>query len=292
MTFHKTINNLGRVDQYRRCSSPRTSDILYFCFEDMTWTDESVKSVIKAFEHQFKDTALEAFRALEPTYADVQRRLVIEALFSDEKERRQILHKQNDGSYGDPVPGWITFTKTDSDKGSSTATFVCSEGDDASSRPIMRAQVLPALPQDTQYTRYVFRSLPLDTPCHARSVIRQAIIERQKATVHSETNVNLITFSQSVKETSMLIDADEKNVDKCIMDITASQGSGCGRYYYTGNVCIVLKNPVTLYDARKCQSFLVMYGNRTFYASNYSAHYLYCQRCHFIDMHCTDDCPV
>ncbi|KAG2224076.1 hypothetical protein INT45_004957 [Circinella minor] len=338
---------IGRIDKYRCSSNPRVSDLLYFCFENENWTVENALTASKAFIDQFKNVSIDAYRVLEPTYSDVQYRLVIEALFADEHERRQILYQEGDfqQDYSLVKSGMIVFKKYENeqqeeqqeqkgsiyikrdpnlvlssfDTGSSFMTEEVSVNDDSdvlTNNKILRAHVLSALPKVPEYTRYIFRLLPLDLPGHAQSIVQQAIVERHKRVIYNNCKISkdtneevLLSKNNNNNSTS---DVGEAAITECIMDIfietssliPATSNSSSQQLwvrdsevmnhsiYYSGTVCIVLKNPVTLYDERKCQASLEMYGGQTFYSSMFSRHYLYCERCQCIDIHSTSDCPI
>ncbi|KAI7853730.1 hypothetical protein BDC45DRAFT_142972 [Circinella umbellata] len=338
---------IGRIDKYRCSSNPRVSDLLYFCFEDENWTVENALTASKAFINQFKNFNIDAYRVLEPTYSDVQYRLVIEALFADERERRQLLHQKGDFQQNSFVKsGMIIFKKYENeqqeeqqernksiytkrdpnlvlssfDTGNSFMTEeVCSVDDESDvliNNKILRARVLSALPKAPEYTRYIFRLLPLDLPGHAQSTVQQAIGERHKRIIYDNCKITEDTNEEVLlsknNDNNSTSNVDKAAITECIMDIfietssliPATSDSSSQQLwvrdsevmnhsiYYSGTVCIILKNPVTLYDERKCQASLEMYGGQTFYASMFSRHYLYCKRCQCIDIHSTSDCPI
>ena len=340
---------MGRIDKYRCSTNPRSADVLYFCFENNHWTIENAFAASKAFTYHFNNATIDAYRVLEPTSSDVRWRLIIEALFANEHERRQIIYQSGGFQQNSLVKsGMIVFKNyEDEQQGKAQRRTACGylerdpdlvlsldatnssfmteetslDGDDEHdhvfrNNNLLRAHVFPALPKVPEYTRYVFRLLPLDSPGHAQSTVQKAIVQRYKQMVCDSCKIK----EETNEDTLMLLndtdlnstnDVDEASIINYIMDIFIETPSTPATSinstqqlwvrdsevinhsaYYSGSVCIVLKNPLTLYDESKCRAFLEMYGGQTFYSHAFSHHYLYCERCQSIDIHGTSDCPT
>ncbi|KAI9277243.1 hypothetical protein BDA99DRAFT_584697 [Phascolomyces articulosus] len=295
VVFNNNTSSFGHIDHFRRSTNPRAKDILYFCFENTYWTSKNVSKVINVFSEQFKNVPIDAFRVLAPNYRDVQ--------------GRQILHQRGDFQqqvFQIARPGFITFKMKSGHCGDDDPSLILSADDhgsnDSSQRfststsrffgrnfnsgytseaTTVRAQILPSLPDHPEFSRYIFRSLPLDVPQNAQAIVEQAIINcynHLKQSTHSPNDEDTVNLNEDIISLLRNIDlvsyknsdGEEHNqyVKKHIMDIIFEttnniQGVNTNGVYYSGIACIILKNPVTLYNYI-CSTIILFVAIATF----------------------------